>query len=76
MDGLDEKYLFAECIPTPQNAYERRLLFLFKRAGRSMIGAVSDAQAANREYRAYVESWVHEIKTPITAKRTDLPTRR
>ncbi|MCI8775561.1 MAG: HAMP domain-containing histidine kinase [Lachnospiraceae bacterium] len=67
MDGLDEKYLFAECIPTPQNAYERRLLFLFKRAGRSMIGAVSDAQAANREYRAYVESWVHEIKTPITA---------
>lgn len=79
MDGLDEKYLFAECIPTPQNAYERRLLFLFKRAGRSMIGAVSDAQTANREYRAYVESWVHEIKTPITAaelicRRTDKET--
>ncbi|MDE5934104.1 MAG: sensor histidine kinase, partial [Lachnospiraceae bacterium] len=67
MDGLDEKYLFAECIPTARNAYERRLLSFFKRAGRSMIGAVSDAQAANREYRSYVESWVHEIKTPITA---------
>ena len=32
-----------------------------------MIGTVSDAQIAQREYREYVEGWVHEIKTPITA---------
>ena len=34
-----------------------------------MTGAVSDAQAAQREYREYVERWVHEIKAPITAAR-------
>ena len=34
-----------------------------------MIGAVSDAQASMQEYREYIESWVHEIKTPITAAR-------
>ena len=34
-----------------------------------MTGAVSDAQAAQREYREYVEQWVHEIKAPITAAR-------
>ena len=67
LDGLDEKYLFFECIPGARNSYERRQLDLSKRAGRAMIGAVSDAQAAQREYREYVESWVHEIKTPITA---------
>ena len=67
MDRLDQKYLFAECIPKAQNTYERRLQELFRRAGKSMIEAVSDAQAAQREYRDYVESWVHEIKTPITA---------
>lgn len=67
MDGLDRKYLFAECVPGARNAYERRLLALSRRAGRAMIGAVSDAQAAQREYREYVERWVHEIKTPITA---------
>ena len=33
----------------------------------SMVGAVSDAQAAQREYREYIERWVHEIKAPITA---------
>ena len=34
-----------------------------------MTGAVSDAEAAQREYREYVERWVHEIKAPITAAR-------
>lgn len=67
MNGLDKKYLFAECVSKGQNAYERKLLDLSRRAGRAMIAAVSDAQAAQREYREYVESWVHEIKTPITA---------
>ena len=67
MNNLDRKYLFAECIPKAKNAYEHRLLELFRRAGKSMIEAVSDAQAAQRDYRDYVESWVHEIKTPITA---------
>lgn len=67
MDGLDKKYLFAECVPGSRDIYESRILDLSRRAGRAMIGAVSDAQAAQREYREYVESWVHEIKTPITA---------
>ncbi|MCI8672160.1 MAG: HAMP domain-containing histidine kinase [Lachnospiraceae bacterium] len=67
MENLDQKYLFYECIPKGRNIYERRLTDLFRRAGKSMIGAVSDAQAAQKEYREYVESWVHEIKTPITA---------
>lgn len=67
MQELDEKYLFAECIPKGGSVYERRLLELSRRAGRAMIGAVSDARAAQREYREYVESWVHEVKAPIAA---------
>ena len=56
MNGLDKKYLFFECIPPAPDAYERRLLALFRRAGKSMIETVSDAQEAGREYREYVES--------------------
>lgn len=67
MEGLDKKYLFAECIPKARGIYERRLAELSARAGRAMIGEVSDARAAQREYREYVESWVHEMKAPITA---------
>ena len=69
LDGLDQKYLFAECAPSPKNLYERRLFDLTRRAGRAMTGAVSDARAAQREYREYVEEWVHEVKAPITAAR-------
>ena len=69
LDGLDRKYLFTECVPQPKGLYERRLFDLIRRAGRSMNGAVSDARASQREYREYVERWVHEIKAPITASR-------
>ena len=69
LEGLDRKYLFAECVPPPKSLYERRLFDLTRRAGRAMAGAVSDAQAQQREYREYVEQWVHEIKVPITAAR-------
>lgn len=67
MRELDQRYLFTECVPRPRNLYERRLLELLRLSGKSMIEAVSDAQAAQREYREYIEQWVHEIKTPITA---------
>ncbi len=69
LDGLDRKYLFTECVPQPTGLFERRLFDLTRLAGRDMIGAVSDAQASQREYREYVERWVHEIKAPITAAR-------
>lgn len=67
MSGLDQKYLFIECIPQPQTIYGRRLFDLIRRSYKSMISTVSDAQSAQKEYREYVESWVHEIKSPITA---------
>ena len=69
LNGLDHKYLFSECIPQPKGLFERRLFDLTRLAGRDMTGAVSDAQASQREYREYVERWVHEIKAPLTAAR-------
>lgn len=67
MGELDQRYLFTECAPQSHNLYERKLFDLLRLSGKSMIEAVSDAQAAQREYREYIEQWVHEIKTPITA---------
>ena len=54
LNGLDQKYLFTECAPPPQRLYERHLFDLIRLAGRSMIGAVSDAKASQREYQEYV----------------------
>ncbi len=81
LSGLNEKYLFAECVPISNNLYERKLFELIRHSGKAMIEAVSDAQASQREYREYIESWVHEIKSPITAAKlicrtVDEPMRR
>ena len=67
--GLDQKYLLTECVPPPMGSYERALFTLQRQAGKSMVETVSAAQAAQRDYREYVETWVHEVKTPITAAR-------
>lgn len=66
MHDLDQRYLFSECV-SPHNLYERKLFDLLRLSGKSMMETVSDAQAAQKEYREYIEQWVHEIKTPITA---------
>lgn len=67
MAGLDQKHLFAACVPKPHSAYERHLYDLLRRAGRAMTSTVSNAQATPRDYQEYIESWVHEVKAPITA---------
>lgn len=67
LNGLDKKYLFYACVEKPKSNYERRLFELMGKSGKSMIEIVSDAQANSREYQEYIESWVHEIKAPITA---------
>lgn len=81
MSELDQRYLFTECVPVTHDLYERKLFELLRLSGKSMIETVSDAQAAQKEYREYIEQWVHEIKTPITAAKlicqnTDSDTRR
>lgn len=67
LQRLDKKYLFAECAPPSPSRYERRLFDLLRRSGKAMIEAVSDAQEQQRDYREYIENWVHEIKAPITS---------
>lgn len=63
---LDKKYLFFECLDKPKKSYEKALFSIMKRAGKSMIEEVSGAQKKRRQYKDYIEDWVHEIKVPIT----------
>ncbi|WP_044481749.1 sensor histidine kinase [Paenibacillus antibioticophila] len=67
MEGLEQKYLIMECSPKPNSYVGRKIFGLFRLAEKSMIEAVSDAEAKQRDYREYIENWVHEIKVPITA---------
>jgi signal transduction histidine kinase len=67
MNSLDKKYLLVECAPKPRGLYERRFFDLMRRGAKAMTEAVSQTERSRREYREYIENWVHEIKAPIAA---------
>lgn len=64
---LNEKYLLGEMLPEPKNAAEAYYFEVMRTLSRSCIGEVSRATKEKDEYCEYVESWIHEIKTPLTA---------
>ena len=69
MDRLDKKYLISEMMPDAGFAESRIFSQLTHTADKSMCDEVARHERASKEYREYIETWVHEIKTPISAAR-------
>lgn len=67
LDTLPERYLIGEVLERPKDAVEEEYYLLMKEISHSAIGAVEQARTEKQEYYDYVEQWVHEIKTPLTA---------
>lgn len=66
-DGLDEKYLLGELLKKPTDAVEREYYEVMRTVSSAAIGAVENAKREKEEYCEYVEQWIHEVKTPLTA---------
>lgn len=66
-EGLEERYLLAEMLPEPEWAEEQVYFRLLKLASKSMLEQIGSVARERQEYREYIEQWIHEIKTPITA---------
>ena len=64
---LKDKYLLAEVLPRPKNAIEQIYFNIVKTVSRSAISTANQAMRDKDEYCEYVEAWIHEIKTPLTA---------
>lgn len=64
---LPEKYLLAEVLPLPASPVEQRYFQVMREISRSAIGEVQRARRDKEEYCDYVERWIHEMKTPLTA---------
>ncbi|SCJ99109.1 Sensor histidine kinase graS [uncultured Eubacterium sp.] len=64
---LEDKYLLGEILPPPTGYLEQQYYRMFKTISRSAVGLVEETRREKEEYCDYVESWIHEIKTPLTA---------
>ncbi len=67
METLEEKYLISEVMEKPRREENLAYFRILKKANKSMLENVSKVRKAQKEYKEYIESWVHEIKIPITS---------
>lgn len=67
LNALQDKYLIAETLDKPRDASELAFYTMTKAISRSAIETVERAKREKEEYADFVDSWVHEIKTPLTA---------
>ena len=67
MDLLDKKYLITEVIKNRGNYQQQFYMELVRRACKSMLDELNEQEKQNIEYKEYIDSWIHEVKTPITA---------
>lgn len=68
-EKLDKKYLLPEVIKAP-NYYEGKIVYkILSECNRNMHEHVNFYKHLQKEYREYIETWVHEIKTPIASSK-------
>lgn len=66
-EQLSERYLISEVMELPEQAEDQVYYRLLKMSGKSMLEQISEVKRERHEYKEYIEQWIHEIKTPITA---------
>lgn len=67
LENLEKKYLLSEVINEP-NFIDGRIIYnILKDTCRYMNENVKYYKDMQHDYREYIETWVHEIKTPIAS---------
>ena len=66
-ERLEERYLLPEIMQEPDGANEQVFYQIMKMAEKSMLERIGEIQRERKEYKEYIEQWIHEVKTPITA---------
>ncbi|HDR3890480.1 TPA: sensor histidine kinase [Bacillus cereus] len=67
LENLDKKYLLPEVIKEAHFIHGEKLNHILKPVSRDMHENVKYYKDMQADYREYIETWVHEIKTPIAS---------
>ncbi|MEG0297309.1 MAG: sensor histidine kinase [Clostridium sp.] len=68
-ESLDRRYLMAEIVEEPEFLEGKLFYDLLKDTNRDMHENIKSYSDMQTEYREYIETWVHEIKTPIASSK-------
>lgn len=64
---MDQRYLLGELMPESYRLEDRLYRDMIRRSNKSVIDRIRVVEDQQKDYREYIESWVHEIKAPITS---------
>lgn len=67
LERLDKKYLISEVMEHPILTEDKIYHRILKAANKSMMEQVSESKQERKEYKEYIEQWIHDVKTPISA---------
>ena len=69
LDSLDKKYLLPEVMEEANFLIAEQINDILKEVSRDMHEHVKYYEDMQKEYREYIEMWIHEIKTPIASSK-------
>lgn len=67
LDQMDEKTLLMEAAGRPAFPEARVVAHILQCNGKYLNDQLAEQERQSREYREFLDAWVHEIKTPIAA---------
>lgn len=66
LNKLDKKYLISELMEDSYRLEDKKYKNIIRRSNKSVIERINQLEDEQNDYKDYIESWVHEIKLPIT----------
>ncbi|MEF9952778.1 MAG: sensor histidine kinase [Clostridium sp.] len=69
LEGLDRKYLLPEIIHRVDFIEGEKLTEILSIISRDMHENIKSYRGIQEDYKEYIETWVHEIKTPLASSR-------
>lgn len=66
-EKLDKKFLLTEIVKSPEFLEGKIIHDALRESNKDMYEHINSYKYAQKEYRDYIEMWVHEIKTPIAS---------
>lgn len=67
LEKMDKRYLLGELMPFSHRLEDRIYREMIRMSNKAVIERIRQIEDEQKEYREYIESWVHEVKGPITS---------
>lgn len=67
LENVDQRFLLGELMPDSFRLEDRLYRELIRKSNQSVIEQLRRIEDGQKEYREYIESWVHEVKAPLTS---------